>query len=171
MGSRPASHQDGAHHASPPVRSWLRQGLLPALAVQLLQLALLGGLVGLACWPLNLMDRAQGRLLASLPAFGGGWGPTSLALMLAPLAAMPLFHIHGIVASLLAPLVAGGSVICCRSNAPHALLAAMQHLEPSWLSAGPTLLQGLLAELDRTHQPTPAPPQSPSASPAPPRAT
>jgi oxalate---CoA ligase len=72
------------------------------------------------------------------------------------LAAMPLFHIHGIVASLLAPLVAGGSVICCRSNAPHALLAAMESLEPSWLSAVPTLLQGLLAELDRTNQSTPA---------------
>jgi len=72
------------------------------------------------------------------------------------LAAMPLFHIHGIVASLLAPLVAGGSVICCRSNAPHALLAAMESLKPSWLSAVPTLLQGILAELDRTQQPPPA---------------
>lgn len=71
------------------------------------------------------------------------------------LAAMPLFHIHGIVASLLAPLLAGGSVICCRSNAPHALLAAMESLEPTWLSAVPTLLQGLLAELERTHQPSP----------------
>jgi oxalate---CoA ligase len=72
------------------------------------------------------------------------------------LAAMPLFHIHGIVASLLAPLVSGGSVICCRSNAPHALLAAMGSLKPTWLSAVPTLLQGLLAELDRTNHPTPA---------------
>ena len=72
------------------------------------------------------------------------------------LAAMPMFHIHGIVATLLAPLVSGGSVICCRSNAPHALLAAMESLKPTWFSAGPTLHQGLLAELDRTHQPPPA---------------
>ena len=72
------------------------------------------------------------------------------------LAAMPLFHIHGIVASLLAPLLAGGSVICCRSNDPHALLAAMETLKPTWLSAVPTLLQGLLAELDRTLQSPPA---------------
>jgi amino acid adenylation domain-containing protein len=71
------------------------------------------------------------------------------------LAAMPLFHIHGIVASLLAPLVAGGSVICCRSNAPQALLAALESLKPTWLSAVPTLLQGLLAELDRTQHPLP----------------
>jgi acyl-CoA synthetase (AMP-forming)/AMP-acid ligase II/acyl carrier protein len=65
------------------------------------------------------------------------------------LAAMPLFHIHGIVASLLAPLLAGGSVICCRSNAPDALLHLLASLQPTWLSAVPTLLQGLLAELDR----------------------
>lgn len=71
------------------------------------------------------------------------------------LAAMPLFHIHGIVASLLAPLLAGGSVICCHSNAPDALLAAIKTLHPTWLSAVPTLLQGLLAELDRMHQPSP----------------
>ncbi|MDM7953096.1 MAG: AMP-binding protein [Cyanobium sp. CZS 25K] len=66
------------------------------------------------------------------------------------LAAMPLFHIHGIVASLLAPLVAGGSVICCRGNAPGELLRLMASLQPTWLSAVPTLLQGLLAELDRS---------------------
>jgi acyl-CoA synthetase (AMP-forming)/AMP-acid ligase II len=72
------------------------------------------------------------------------------------LAAMPMFHIHGIVATLLAPLVSGGSVICCRSNAPHALLAAMESLKPTWFSAVPTLHQGLLAELNRTHQPPPA---------------
>lgn len=66
------------------------------------------------------------------------------------LAAMPLFHIHGIVASLLAPLQAGGSVICCCSNAPGELLQMMASLNPTWLSAVPTLLQGLLAELDRS---------------------
>jgi len=72
------------------------------------------------------------------------------------LAAMPLFHIHGIVASLLAPLLAGGSVICCQSNAPDRLLAAMESLQPTWLSAVPTLLQGLLAELDRRPPARPA---------------
>jgi acyl-CoA synthetase (AMP-forming)/AMP-acid ligase II len=72
-------------------------------------------------------------------------GPTDRSL-----AAMPLFHIHGIVASLLAPLLAGGSVICCRGNAPGELLRLMTGLHPTWLSAVPTLLQGLLAELDRS---------------------
>lgn len=69
------------------------------------------------------------------------------------LAVMPLFHIHGIVASLLAPLLAGGSVICCTSNAPDALVALLGSLQPTWLSAVPTLLQALLAELDRSHAP------------------
>jgi acyl-CoA synthetase (AMP-forming)/AMP-acid ligase II/acyl carrier protein len=71
------------------------------------------------------------------------------------LAAMPLFHIHGIVASLLAPLLAGGSVICCTSNAPDALVASLGRLQPTWLSAVPTLLQALLAELARSPAPTP----------------
>ncbi len=72
------------------------------------------------------------------------------------LAAMPLFHIHGIVASLLAPLLAGGSVICCTSNAPDALVALLGSLQPTWLSAVPTLLQALLAELDRCNAPAPS---------------
>lgn len=65
------------------------------------------------------------------------------------LAAMPLFHIHGIVASLLAPLLAGGSVICCRSQAAEGLLDVLRDQDPTWFSAVPTLLQALLAELER----------------------
>jgi len=54
-------------------------------------LALLGALVGLACWPLNALDRLQDRLIGGLPAFGGGgWGASGLALALAPVAVVPL---------------------------------------------------------------------------------
>jgi acyl-CoA synthetase (AMP-forming)/AMP-acid ligase II/acyl carrier protein len=60
------------------------------------------------------------------------------------LVAMPLFHIHGIVASLLAPLLAGGSVICSRSSDPEQLLALIHNFQPTWLTAVPTLLQALL---------------------------
>lgn len=57
----------------------------------LLQLVLIGGLVGLACWPLNLVDHAQDLLLHQLPGFRGGqWTPPSLALALAPVLVMPL---------------------------------------------------------------------------------
>ena len=57
---------------------------------QLLQLAVVGLAVGAACWPLNLLDRWQDTLLQHLPAFGGTWGGSSLVLLLAPLAGMPL---------------------------------------------------------------------------------
>jgi len=55
--------------------------------VQLLQLALVGIAVGLACWPLNQIDRWQDALLRRLPGFGGSWDGVSLALLLAPLLA------------------------------------------------------------------------------------
>lgn len=43
---------------------------------QLLSLVLLGGLVGLACWPLNLIDHWQDLLLRQLPAYSSaGWTP------------------------------------------------------------------------------------------------
>ncbi len=66
------------------------------------------------------------------------------------LAAMPLFHIHGIVAMLLAPLMAGGSVICCRDRSPETLLGQLSQLRPTWLSGSPTLLIALLDERERT---------------------
>lgn len=57
----------------------------------LLQPLLIGVLVGLACWPLNLVDRAQDLLLHQLPSFRGGhWTTQSLALAFAPVLVMPL---------------------------------------------------------------------------------
>jgi H+/Cl- antiporter ClcA len=62
-----------------------------ALGQELLQLSVLGLLVGLACWPFNLLDRWQDRLLERLPHFGGApWGPLSLTLAAAPLLVVPL---------------------------------------------------------------------------------
>lgn len=65
------------------------------------------------------------------------------------LAAMPMFHIHGVVATLLAPLLAGGSVICCRERAVDELVAHLASLRPTWFSASPTLLMALLDEVER----------------------
>jgi H+/Cl- antiporter ClcA len=60
-------------------------------AVLLLQLALLGVLVGLACWPLNLVDHWQDLLLNRLPGFnGGGWSAITLAQACSPVLVMPL---------------------------------------------------------------------------------
>ncbi len=56
----------------------------------LLQLLLLGLLVGLACWPLNLVDHAQELLVQRLPNFAGGaWTLQGLAIALAPVLVMP----------------------------------------------------------------------------------
>ncbi|PHX67989.1 MAG: chloride channel protein [Cyanobium sp. Baikal-G2] len=56
----------------------------------LLQLLLLGLLVGLACWPLNLVDHVQDLLLLQLPNFAGGaWTLQGLAIALAPVLVMP----------------------------------------------------------------------------------
>lgn len=71
-----------------------RLGIGPALAAfcrQLGQLTLLGVLVGVACWPFNLLDRWQDALLRQLPSFSGEpWRPDTLLLACSPLLAVPL---------------------------------------------------------------------------------
>jgi H+/Cl- antiporter ClcA len=69
--------------------AWLApaiQGLRRAIGI-----ALLGVAVGLACWPLNTIDRWQDALVGRLPSFGGsGWFGIPLALALAPIGVLPL---------------------------------------------------------------------------------
>lgn len=62
---------------------------------------------------------------------------------------MPLFHIHGLVAGLLAPLFAGGSSICASSGRGDAMFAAIDRQKPTWYTAVPTIHQSLLTEIDR----------------------
>jgi len=53
--------------------------------------------------------------------------------------AMPLFHVHGLVATVLATLTSGGTVVVPRRFTPRGLL---DHLEPhgvTWFSASPTI--------------------------------
>jgi H+/Cl- antiporter ClcA len=61
------------------------------LLQRLAQLGLLGLMVGLVCWPFNLLDRWGDQLLGLLPAFSGQpWHPLSLGLACAPLVVVPL---------------------------------------------------------------------------------
>ena len=54
-------------------------------------MVVLGLLVGLACWPFNLLDRWQDSLLHLLPSFSGKpWRLDSLLLACAPLLVVPL---------------------------------------------------------------------------------
>jgi H+/Cl- antiporter ClcA len=80
----------GGHHESR--NGWEVQVLRPrTLLKQLLQLAVLGLLVGLACWPFNLFDQWQDALLRRLPAFTGQrWSAQAVALACSPLLATPL---------------------------------------------------------------------------------
>lgn len=55
-----------------------------------------------------------------------------------------LFHIHGIVASLLAPLVSGGSVVVPDKFDANVTWADFSSLKCSWLSGTPSALQMLL---------------------------
>ena len=65
------------------------------------------------------------------------------------LCVMPLFHIHGIVASLLGPLAAGGSVIVPPGFDARTFWGLVEKFHPTWYSAVPTMHQMLLARADR----------------------
>jgi acyl-CoA synthetase (AMP-forming)/AMP-acid ligase II len=58
--------------------------------------------------------------------------------------AMPLFHVHGLVASVLAALAAGGSAIVPRRFGPQRFWVQSRTSGASWFSAGPTLHQMIL---------------------------
>lgn len=57
---------------------------------------------------------------------------------------MPLFHVHGLVAGLLAPLFAGGSIQCTRGFDSAAFPAWLETVGATWLTAVPTMLQAIL---------------------------
>jgi acyl-CoA synthetase (AMP-forming)/AMP-acid ligase II len=61
---------------------------------------------------------------------------------------MPLFHIHGLVASTFAALSAGGAVIAPRRFTPHRFWPQARQHGATWLSAGPTLHQMILDKAD-----------------------
>ncbi|MGE3820044.1 MAG: AMP-binding protein [Isosphaeraceae bacterium] len=62
---------------------------------------------------------------------------------------MPLFHIHGLVAGLLASLSAGASVVCCPGFAAPDFFGWLDECEPTWYTAVPTIHQAVLGRVDR----------------------
>ncbi|HMP39897.1 MAG TPA: AMP-binding protein [Roseiflexaceae bacterium] len=65
------------------------------------------------------------------------------------LCVMPLFHIHGIVASLLATLFSGGTVICPPGFDALRFFGWLAEFRPTWYSAVPTMHQLLLTRAER----------------------
>jgi acyl-CoA synthetase (AMP-forming)/AMP-acid ligase II len=57
---------------------------------------------------------------------------------------MPLFHIHGLIAAVLASLAAGGAVVCTPGFNAFKFLPWLQAVRPSWYTAVPTMHQAIL---------------------------
>jgi len=87
------------------------------------------------------------NMVASAENIGGTYqlGPEDRSLCV-----MPLFHIHGIVASMLSTLASGGTLIAPQ-NGFNALefWSIVETYKPTWYSAVPTMHQMLLARFDR----------------------
>ncbi|MBI2720456.1 MAG: AMP-binding protein [Rhizobiales bacterium] len=62
---------------------------------------------------------------------------------------MPLFHIHGLVAAILASLASGGSVFCTPGFNALKFFAWMEEARPTWYTAVPTMHQAILQRAER----------------------
>src|ERR1043166_6854354 len=78
------------------------------------------------------------------------WGPT-LALTETDrcLNMMPLFHGHGLIATVMASLAAGASVICTPGYDIKSFFGWLTAFRPTWYSAVPTIPPAILAEARR----------------------
>lgn len=62
---------------------------------------------------------------------------------------MPLFHIHGLIAPVLATLKSGGSVCCTPGFNALKFFTWLQEADPTWYSAVPTMHQAILARAEK----------------------
>jgi acyl-CoA synthetase (AMP-forming)/AMP-acid ligase II len=65
---------------------------------------------------------------------------------------MPLFHVHGIVASMLSTLASGGTVICPTGFNAMEFWRILSEFQPTWYSAVPTMHQLILARAERNQE-------------------
>jgi acyl-CoA synthetase (AMP-forming)/AMP-acid ligase II len=66
---------------------------------------------------------------------------------------MPLFHIHGLVAAVLASLAAGASVVCTSGFDAMKFFSWLAESEATWFTAVPTMHQAILSRADRNREP------------------
>ncbi len=62
---------------------------------------------------------------------------------------MPLFHIHGLLAAVLATLSSGGSVFCTPGFNALKFFGQLEEAKPTWYTAVPTMHQAILSRADR----------------------
>lgn len=67
--------------------------------------------------------------------------------------AMPLFHVHGLVASVFSALIAGGTVVLPRRFSPRRFWQQARNHGVTWLSADPTLHRMILERVDEEGAP------------------
>ena len=65
---------------------------------------------------------------------------------------MPLFHIHGLIAGVLAPLSAGSQVFCTPGFNALKFFAWMDEAEPTWYTAVPTMHQAIIGRAERNRE-------------------
>ncbi|MGH8728399.1 MAG: acyl--CoA ligase [Burkholderiales bacterium] len=68
------------------------------------------------------------------------------------LVVMPLFHIHGLIAAVLAPLAAGGSIYCTPGFNALKFFSWMGEARPTWYTAVPTMHQAVVARAERNRE-------------------
>jgi acyl-CoA synthetase (AMP-forming)/AMP-acid ligase II len=62
---------------------------------------------------------------------------------------MPLFHIHGLIAGVLAPLAAGSQVFCTPGFNALKFFAWMDEAKPTWYTAVPTMHQAIVSRASK----------------------
>lgn len=62
---------------------------------------------------------------------------------------LPLFHIHGLIAALCAPLLSGGAVVCTEGFDALKMFRWIGEFQPSWYSAVPSMHQAILQRARR----------------------
>ena len=63
---------------------------------------------------------------------------------------MPLFHVHGLVAALLASLTAGGSVVCTSGLHAPEFFPWLNEFRPTWYTAVPAMHQSILSYAEQS---------------------
>ena len=65
---------------------------------------------------------------------------------------MPLFHIHGLIASLLSSIVTGSSVVCTSGFNALNFYGNIKNFKPTWITAVPTMYQAILSRASRNKE-------------------
>ncbi|MGG5809012.1 acyl--CoA ligase [Falsiroseomonas sp. CW058] len=97
----------------------------------------------------KIVPLTHGNVTASARNIGAtlALGPADACLNV-----MPLFHIHGLIAAVLASLGAGASVVCTPGFDALRFFRWMEEERPTWFTAVPTMHQAILARAERNRE-------------------